>query len=74
MADIKTLVTIFLGIWTLVIVCIVVGMYATWEAKMLGDNNGGRGELGTTEPLGKNNLLERRNMYLSQVLFLKMPN
>ena len=28
------------------------GMYATWEAKMLGDDNGGRGELGTTEPLG----------------------
>ena len=28
-------------------------MYATWEAKMLGDHNGGRGELGTTEPLGE---------------------
>ena len=78
--DMKTLGTVFLGIWTMVIVCIVVGkflfffffkhfflvskelskkdfwhslgMYATWEAKMLGNNAGGRGELGTTEPLG----------------------
>lgn len=50
--DIKTLVTVFLGIWTLVIVCIVVGMYATWEANMIESANDGRGNQGTTEALG----------------------
>ena len=53
MPDIKTLVTIFLGVWTLAIVCVVVAMYASWEDKMLGDERFGRKEQGTTEALGK---------------------
>ena len=52
MPDIKTLVTIFLGVWTLAIVCVVVAMYASWEDKMLGDERFGRKEQGTTEALG----------------------
>lgn len=50
--DIKTLVTIFLGIWTFVIVCIVIGMYATWEANMIDNADNGRGNQETTEALG----------------------
>ena len=46
-------------------------MYATWEAKMLGDHNGGRGELGTTEPLGEVLYVSviKRNIYLSFFFF-----
>ena len=59
MPDIKTLVTIFLGVWTLAIVCVVVAMYASWEDKMLGDERFGRKEQGTTEALGKKLILEK---------------
>ena len=51
--DIKTVITIFLGIWTLALVCIVAGMYSTWEEQILNEDklNGRNQE--TTEPLGK---------------------
>ena len=51
--DIKCAITLFLGVWTLALMCIVIGMYSTWESKILNeDNNNGRNQE-TTEPLGK---------------------